>query len=323
MRELIQEFAEIIETSESILIISHNKPDGDTLGANLALKKALERQNKNVVSACFDTVPEFAKFLPGSEQIVQDFVLEDFDCVVVVDTATKKLVGFFEKFPELNRTRKPIICIDHHYSGEPFGTINLIDDKATSTTSLLIEIFQELSWAIDSDMATCLLNGIYTDTGSFMHSNTNKKVLQQAGLLSKIGADYNKIQQNNFKKTSLKKLKLMGEILSSIEIDENGVVQSGVRKLTLEKYNADSDDLTGVADLICSIPNTEYSVLFTETEDGLVKASLRTRREDVNVAKVAESYGGGGHTKAAGFRVHGQLKKKTIWGFDQLPKNSN
>ena len=323
MRELIQKFSEIVGQNERFLIISHNKPDGDTLGANLALRKSLIKMGKMVESACFDDLPDYGKFLPGSESFVKEFILEDFDVVIVVDTATKKLVGFFDKFPELNRTRKPIVCIDHHASGNPFGTLNIIDDQATSTTSLLIDIFQELSWPIDSDMATCLLNGIYTDTGSFMHSNTTKKVLQQSGLLTKIGADYKLIQKNNFQKTNLKKLKLMGEILSNIELDEEGVVQSGVRKITMDKYNATSDDLTGVADMICSIPNTQYSVLFTETEEGLVKASLRTRKEDVNVAKLAENYGGGGHTKAAGFRVQGSLNKKTIWGFDQLPKKTD
>jgi len=323
MRELIQKFSEIVGQNEKFLIISHNKPDGDTLGANLALRKSLIKMGKTVESACFDDLPDYGKFLPGSESFVKEFILEDFDVVIVVDTATKKLVGFFDKFPELNRTRKPIVCIDHHASGNPFGTLNIIDDQATSTTSLLIDIFQELSWPIDSDMATCLLNGIYTDTGSFMHSNTTKKVLQQSGLLTKIGADYKLIQKNNFQKTNLKKLKLMGEILSNIELDEEGVVQSGVRKITMDKYNATSDDLTGVADMICSIPNTQYSVLFTETEEGLVKASLRTRKEDVNVAKLAENYGGGGHTKAAGFRVQGSLNKKTIWGFDQLPKKTD
>lgn len=323
MRELILEFSNIVDQNHSFVIISHNKPDGDTLGANLALSMALKKQGKHVISACYDDLPDYGKFLPGSETFVKDFILEDFDAVIVVDTATKKLVGFFDKFPELNRTRKPIICIDHHASGNPFGTLNIIDDKATSTTSLLIDIFQELSWPIDSDMATCLLNGIYTDTGSFMHSNTTKKVLQQSAILSKIGANYKLIQKNNFQKTNLKKLKLMGEILSNIEVDEKGVVQSGVRKLTLDKYKATSDDLTGVADMICSIPNTEYSILFTETDEGLVKASLRTRRSDVNVAKVAENYGGGGHTKAAGFRVQGSLNKKTIWGFDQLPKQTD
>ena len=316
MRDLIHEFGQIVESVDRVLIISHNKPDGDTLGANLALRQALIRKGKRVTSACSDPVPEVSKFLPFSDLVTQEFVLEDFDCVVVVDTATKKLVKFFEIYPELNRTRKPIITIDHHYSGSPFGTLNIVDPNATSTTSLLLDIFSELSWPIDSHIATCLLNGIYTDTGSFMHSNTSKKVLRQAAMLTKIGADFNTIQQNNFKRTNVRKLKLMGEVLNQLEVDEAGVVQSGVKNTTFENYNADSDDLSGVADMICSIPNTEYSILFTESQQGVVKASLRTRKEDVNVAKVAENYGGGGHTKAAGFRVQGSLNKKIIWGFE-------
>ncbi len=323
MRDLIHEFGQIVESVDKVLIISHNKPDGDTLGANLALRQALIRKGKRVTSACSDPIPEVSKFLPFSDLVTQEFVLEDFDCVVVVDTATKKLVKFFEIYPELNRTRKPIITIDHHYSGSPFGTLNIIDPDATSTTSLLLDIFSELSWPIDSHIATCLLNGIYTDTGSFMHSNTSKKVLRQAAMLTKIGADFNTIQQNNFKRTNVRKLKLMGEVLNQLEVDEAGVVQSGVKNTTFEKYNADSDDLSGVADMICSIPNTEYSILFTESQQGVVKASLRTRKEDVNVAKVAENYGGGGHTKAAGFRVQGSLNKKIIWGFEQLPKQQD
>lgn len=323
MRDLIHKFGNIVESVDRILIISHNKPDGDTLGANLALRQALIRKGKRVTSACSDPVPSISKFLPFSDLFTQEFVLEDFDCVVVVDTATKKLVNFFETYPELNRTRKPIITIDHHYSGSPFGTLNIIDHNATSTTSLLLDIFSELSWPIDSHIATCLLNGIYTDTGSFMHSNTTKKVLRQAAMLAKIGADFTTIQKNNFKRTNIRKLKLMGEVLSQLEVDEQGVVQSGVKKTTFEKYNADSDDLSVVADMICSIPNTEYSILFTESQQGVVKASLRTRKDEVNVAKLAENYGGGGHTKAAGFRVQGSLSKKIIWGFEQLPKQQD
>ena len=321
MQELIQEFQEIIKTNQKFVVISHNKPDGDTLGSNLALSKVLRRLGKTVTSACHDKVSDTMLFLPNIESIVQDFVLEEFDCVIVVDTAAKHLVSFFEKYPELERTKKPIVTIDHHASNKPFGTLNIIDPKATSTTSLLMQILETLNYEIDSEMATCLLNGIYTDTGSFMHTNTNTLVLKQAAKLTKLGADRHAIQKNNFKKTNYKKLKLMGEVLSNINVTQEGVVQSGVSQFTFKKYNATTDDLSGVADMICSIPNTDYTILFTEEQSGKIKASLRTRKDEVNVAKVAENFGGGGHTKAAGFRVAGRLEKKTSWDFNQLPKN--
>jgi len=310
----IQEFKDIIDSNNNFLIISHNKPDGDTLGANFALRIALLNLNKKVTSACFDAIPEKLTFLPESKNLTQDFLLEDFDAIIIVDTGAKHLVSHFEKYPELNRTKKPIIIIDHHYSVEDFGTVKIIDSSATSTTSLLLEIFEHLNWNITPNMATCMLNGIYTDTGSFMHSNTNIKVLKQAAKLGRLGADFRPIQINNFKRVPVKKLQLIGEVLSNIEYDHSSkVLKSGVTYDLLQKYDANSNDLDGVSDLICSYPEAKYSVLYTEDNEGRVKASLRTRKEGVNVAQIAENFGGGGHTKAAGFRQHGRLQKRVIW----------
>ena len=160
LQDQISQFKNIVEENQSFVIISHNKPDGDTLGANFALRLSLLNQGKKVTSACFDKMPEKLTFLPESQNLTQDFLLEDFDAIIIVDTGAKHLVSHFEKYPELNRTKKPIIIIDHHYSVEDFGTIKIIDSKATSTTSLLLEMFESLNWDITPDMATCLLNAL-------------------------------------------------------------------------------------------------------------------------------------------------------------------
>jgi len=314
LKNQIDQFYNIVQTQKRFLIISHNNPDGDTLGSNLALKMALLNQGKEVTSTCFDEVPKKLHFLPESKQVVKEFLLEDFDALIIVDTGAKHLVSHFELYPELNRTKKPIIIIDHHYSTEDFGSIRIVNSNATSTTSLMYEIFKHFKWQISPEMATCLLNGIYTDTGSFMHSNTNIRVLKQAAELGRLGADFEPIQVNNYKRIPTNKLKLMGEILSNIEFDpRTKVLKSGVPYETLEKYNAGPNDLDGISDLICSYPEAQYSVLYTEDANGKVKASLRTRKENVNVAEIAEEFGGGGHTKAAGFRKHGRLQKRVIW----------
>jgi phosphoesterase RecJ-like protein len=162
-------------------------------------------------------------------------------------------------------------------------------------------------------MATCLLNGIYTDTGSFQHSNTKPYTLKIASNLTKIGADFKKISQFNFKKVSSNKLKLMGEVLNTTQVDDEGRVISGVTKETFSKYQATSEDLTGVVDFLNSIPNTKYTILYTEDQSGNVKASLRTQSPEINVAKIAENFGGGGHPKAAGYKTPGHLEKETVW----------
>lgn len=311
MDQAILHFSNIISTKQSFVIISHNKPDGDTLGANLALKKALIKMGKSVVSACADQVPKSGRFLYGSEEIKQEFLLEDFDCVIVVDTGAKHLVRFFETYPELNRTKKPIICIDHHYSSSPFGTINIISPEETSTTTLLYKIFIKLNWNIDKDIATCLLNGLYTDTGSFKHANTKKENFEIANKLLKKGANLKEIIKNNFHSQPSNKLKLLGEALSNLSLNEDNVATIGVPKSLLEKFNADIDDLSGLSDLIAGIKEAKYSCLLTE-ENGKIKASLRTNKE-INVAEIAAKHGGGGHIKAAGYKIPGKLQKSITW----------
>jgi phosphoesterase RecJ-like protein len=313
MQENFNLLIEQIKLSQNVLIISHNRPDGDTTGSNLALRQYLLKLGKNVTSACADEIPDNLLFLPDADKFSREFLLEDFDTVIIVDAGAKHLVRFFEIYPELNRTRKPIICIDHHYSNDNFGNINIIDPEETSTTSLLYKFFTTSNIDISPEIATCLLNGIYTDTGSFQHSNTKTETLKIASILVKKGADLKSIAKFNFKNVSTNKLKLMGEVLSTTQVDNKGRVVSGVTKETFQKYNATSEDLSGVVDFLNSIPNTKYTLLYTEDTTGNVKASLRTQTPEINVAKIAESFGGGGHPKAAGFKIKGQLAKETLW----------
>jgi phosphoesterase RecJ-like protein len=311
--QLFSELKQKLNNSQNVVIISHNRPDGDTVGSNLALRLLLENMGKNVTSACSDPVPENFKFLPKVQEFTQEFLLEDFDTVIIVDAGAKHLVRFFETYPELTRTRKPIISIDHHYSNDNFGTLNIIDPKETSTTSLLYRIFQDQGFEITPDIATCLLNGLYTDTGSFMHSNTTPETMKIASQLIKKGANFKNISKYNFKTKKTKNLKLIGEVLDNLSVNKNNVAVGAVNQETFEKFEATSEDLSGVADMISSIPSTDYSVLLTESKDGKIKASLRTRKDDVNVAKIAEQYGGGGHAKAAGYKKAGKLVKKVVW----------
>jgi phosphoesterase RecJ-like protein len=310
---LFPQLKEQLIQSKNVVVISHNRPDGDTTGANLAVRLYLESIGKNVTSACSDPIPNNFHFLPKVETFTQEFLLEDFDTVIIVDAGAKHLVRFFETYPELTRTRKPIISIDHHYSNDKFGTLNIIDPQETSTTSLLYKFFQDQDLPITPDIATCLLNGIYTDTGSFMHSNTTPETMKIASHLIKLGANFKDISKFNFKTKQTKELKLMGEVLDNLTVNEKNVVVGAVDQETFQRYNASSEDLGGVADMISSIPSTDYSMLLTESKDGKIKASLRTRKEDINVAKIAEQYGGGGHAKAAGFKKEGKLVKKVTW----------
>ena len=198
MQNLFIELNKIIENNQKFVVISHNKPDGDTLGANLAISLYLKSIGKEVLSACADKPSSNFKFLPEIQNLKQTFLLEEHDAIIIVDTGAKHLVKFFETYPELNRTKKPLVCIDHHQSNSAFGTLQIIDPNETSTTSLLLKIFDFLQWEITPNIATNLLNGIYTDTGSFKHGNTKAENFKSASKLLKLGANLQQIAKYNF-----------------------------------------------------------------------------------------------------------------------------
>ncbi len=299
--------------ADKICVISHRKPDGDAVGANLALKMALENLGKKVVSACVDPVPDNSSFLKGGEDFVRDFNYEDFDIIVSVDCGALGLVKFHEKKPEILSGEKPFINIDHHQSNEKFGTINIVDEKACATAMVLYRFFRYCGWKIDVDMATALLHGIYFDTGSLMHSNTDADVYRVSGELVSLGGDYRRVAKELFHTTPVNRLRLWGKILEKMYVNEDGVTVSAVDRNDYLSTGTGPDDTGGAIDLLNGVPDTKYSVLLSEGEDGLIKGSLRTQRDDVNLSEIAAQWGGGGHPKASGFGIQGKLKPKMSW----------
>jgi len=302
-----------MENAQNICIISHRRPDGDAVGSNLALKKALQTLGKSVTSACVDPVPYNSEFLKQADEYVQDFNYEDFDLIISVDCGALKLVKFHEEKPEIISGEKPFINFDHHESNEHFGTINPVDKHACATCFIMYNFFEFCGWKITIDMATDLLHGIYFDTGGMMHSNATADVFKMVGRLTSKGANLKKISKELFHTTEVNKLRLWGRILERAYVNEDNVTVSAVNQADYSACDATPDDTGGVIDFLNSVPTSEYCVLLSEGKNGLVKGSLRTNKENVNLSKIASKWGGGGHPKASGFGVVGQLKAKTIW----------
>ena len=300
--------------AEKICVISHRSPDGDAVGSNLALRLVLEKLGKIVVSACVDPVPADSLFLKKADTFVQNFKYEDFDVIVSVDCGALKLVVFHELIPEILEGPKPFINIDHHVSNNDFGTINPVDQDACSTAIILYKFFEYCDWKIDRDIASCLLHGIYFDTGGMMHSNTSSEVFRVAGQLMGKGANLKKISKELFHTTSVNKLRLWGRILERAYVNEEGVTVSAVNENDYKVCDASSKDTGGAIDYLNAVPGSKYCVLLSEdTEKGIVKGSLRTQRDDINLSDVASQWGGGGHPKASGFGMTGELKPVMSW----------
>jgi len=242
----------------------------------------------------------------------QDIVIGDggkqYDLIVAVDTADLSLFGsMYSEHVDLF-SEVPILNVDHHISNTRYGQVHLIDPTAASATEVLYSWFTKIpEWRerLTPDIATLLLTGLITDTRSFQNPNTTPRSLEIAAELLDAGARQQEIIQHIYKTKPLSTLKIWGRALNRIQIDPTaGIVWSFVSKEDLAEMEATSKETHGILDeLISTIPDADLHVLFTELEEGGLKASMRSSSAIDVSSLAAQTYGGGGHPRAAGFRV--------------------
>ncbi|MCK5461022.1 bifunctional oligoribonuclease/PAP phosphatase NrnA [Candidatus Gracilibacteria bacterium] len=312
--ENLEKLKRYLKTKPKMIILAHSSPDGDTLGGALGIYFSLKNTGQEVQVACIDKIPKKYQFLPGVEKIQTDFDENDFDTVIFVDCGNKKMTKFHETKPKIHSNKMVKINIDHHPSNDFFGEINFVSTLSCSSTEIIFELLKALELNITPQIATLLLLGIYTDTGNFMHQNTTPKSYLAASQLIKLGGNVSQIARNVFRNYELKTFKLWAKVLQNLHVTSDGAAIVGIEKKDYQSIGASRSDLEGVIDYINSMPEAKYSVLLSEDETGNVKASLRTRNEDVDVKALAEKFGGGGHIKASGFTIKGgRLEKEVKW----------
>ncbi len=311
-----QEAKPLFLQAQRIVIISHRNPDADAIGANLALREALENLGKTVTSACVDSVPEDSAFLPNAYSF-QSTLSTDHELVVSVDCGSHEQLGFHLEHPMLlDRSQTTLVNIDHHPSNDFFGAVNIVLPETPSTCFILYHLFNSYGWEITPSMATALLHGLYYDTGCFMHPNTDAATLRVAARLKALGADQERIVKQQFHNSSISKLRLWGRALSRADLNKKSAVITAITEKDFQEEHGSLDDLSGVINYLNQVPEAKFCVLLAEDQKGNIKGSLRTQRDDVNLSAVAGLFGGGGHTKAAGFTLPGRLKEKRVWKID-------
>lgn len=233
-----------------------------------------------------------------------------FSLIITVDAADVLQLGKVYSENTEMFTDTTVINIDHHVSNTNYGTVNLIDPKAASTTEVIFSLIQTLEKELntklmDENIATLLLTGIITDTGSFQNPNTTPKSFEVAADLIEYGARQQEIIRRLFKTKNLSTLKLWGKVLSKIKNDPiHRLVWSTVSLQDLEESGANSDELGGILDdLLSSAPGAEVVLLLKEREDAIVSGSLRTTSNAIDAIEIAEMFSGGGHRQAAGFKI--------------------
>lgn len=311
----------LIRGAGRVLISSHENPDGDAIGSMLALGLGIEQLGKEVVYYNKDGVPELLRFLPRSERIGKSIneIEGTFDLVFALDcTGTNRAGEDFEGFIKSGRCGK-VVIMDHHQTNNSSADFHLLDPRSSSTGMIVYSVLKRLPVKIDRDIAENVYTTIIGDTGSFRYSNTNPDTFRVAAELVEHGADPAGISEALFESEPLRKLKLIGLVLPTLEVSEDKKIASVyVDKSMFSQAEACREDTEGIVNIPRSIKGVEVAMLFREEggRDGsLWKVSFRSKGE-VDVARIAEGFGGGGHKKAAGCTLSGNLDevKKRIFG---------
>jgi bifunctional oligoribonuclease and PAP phosphatase NrnA len=304
----IREIIAAIRNNHRFLIATHVRPDGDAAGALLGLQFILRRLGKHADACCQDPLPWGYDFLPGAEGIKnRPAAHAAYDVAILVDCGDFLRVG--DELAELIGPTPFLINIDHHVINAPFGHIYWINPAASSTCEMLFDLCLHLSLAPDPDIATQLYTGILTDTGSFRYSNTNGRVLEIASVLVEAGADPAHIAHQVYDSAPVERIRLLSRVLSTAEFYAEGRLASA--ELTLDMI-ADVPgfymDSEGFINHLRSVRSVQLALLFREGHEGLIHVSMRSK-EGVDVAKLAQRYGGGGHKQAAACRLPGKLEE--------------
>lgn len=314
MRNELNEIAEEIRGTQRVLITSHENPDSDALGSMLALGLGLNKLGIEVTLYNKDGVPEVLGFLPRSELIVSaiDDIEGTFDLCFVLDCPTTDRAG--KEFVEYlsKGTCSKVIIIDHHQTTSTAENLSLLDTEASSTGVLIYSILKNVGVEIDSSIAENLYTTIVGDTGSFRYSNTNSETFSISAELVQAGAEPEKISQALYESEPIKKLKLLGLVLPTLQVAANNRIASLYAERTMfEITGTNREDTEGMVNIPRSIKGVEVALLFRQEANNLGplwKVSLRSKG-GVDVSRIAENFGGGGHKKAAGCNISGELSE--------------
>lgn len=288
----------------SFVMVSHVKPDGDTLGAGLALGLALKQLGKRVHYFQQDPVPRNLRFLPDTQYVSRQLPgdLPPDTLYVFCDMSDWRRAGEF--LPAV--ARENMLDIDHHLGNSHFGKLNYVLEKECSTGTAVMHLLRALGITIDRDVATCILTTIMTDTGGFMHSNASPEALELSAEMIRAGADKEAITEEIFLKKRVAATKLLGRIIEAMKFDDGGrYCYSHVDDAMLNETGADGEDTEDTVNVLRGQEGVEVAALF-KAIDGEIRVSLRSNGR-VNVQAAAASLGGGGHFRASGLTYNGSL----------------
>lgn len=300
----LEKAADFFAERDNFLILTHQNPDGDTLGSGFGLAMVLDRLGKRSVVICGDKIPE--KYSYFTSLAPQNGDPENNPVIVAVDVADPKLLGNLEN----EYAQKVELCIDHHFSNKGYAKATYLDGDAAANCECIFDLAAKLSVKIDKDIALALYTGISTDTGCFRFSNTTAKTLRIGADLMELGIDTAEINRIMFETRSRSRVELEGMALDAMEFhfDDKCAVITVTRDM-LEKTGCKDEDLEGITAISRSIEGVIVGVTLRERENGGFKISVRTY-PPVDASEICKRLGGGGHIRAAGCQLGAEFNAR-------------
>jgi len=312
---MVKEVLQHIRQRTRFVLTSHARPDGDAIGSALACAQILRLLGKHAEVVMHDPVPRIYEVLPFAEHVIQaDQVNGNYEAAILLECDSiqrTRLEGLENQF---------LISIDHHTSGRPFANVNWIDPRATATAEMVYRLAREADVKISPEIATCLYTALMTDTGSFMFKGTNEQTFALARELVLAGADPAQCARNIYFAHSTAKMRLLGAALCNLH-REGPLAWIWVTREQMESSQAKEEDCEGIVNYALSIQDVEVAAFFREMPDGRYRVSLRSKGK-LNVADIAQRFGGGGHECASGCSIDGPLSIAVAKMLEQIRPQS-
>ena len=298
-------FLDFVHQHSRFLLMTHVRPDADALGSELALAEALESVGKQVRVVIASSLPPRYDFMDPQKRVEQfespGERFRDVDAIIILDTGTWNQLGEFAPFMKSLQVGKMVI--DHHRTQDDLGAVQLVDITAEATGRLVYEAFQTLKVPLTKTSASNIFAALATDTGWFRHPSTSPRTLQLAEELVRAGANPTELYDAIYEQSSLGRLKLIGRCLDRMQVAMNGkVAYIEVFQKDFPETGATPADTEDLINFPRTVEGVEVGLLFIEQLGGATKVSFRSRSK-IDVDKIAEHFGGGGHRLASGATI--------------------
>lgn len=318
-----QNAVDLIKNSKNILITTHTRPDGDACGSMAAIYDALTALGKNSETLLLSDIPDWYAFLfdapckiLGKDISLDQLKENNFCLVILLDVNSNSQLPKLDEY--LQEKKSKVLVIDHHVTSDGLGDIELVDTSAAATGIIIFDLFKLAGWQINKKIARSLFVAIATDTGWFHFANTDSRTYRTCAELIDAGVNPNKLYHDLYQNFSPHRFNLMTRMLSTLELHLDGrYATQHLSQADFKQTGASYKDTENLIDECQRISSVQAAALFVELPDGRIKCSLRSTSR-IDVRKIAQQFGGGGHTMASGTHLPGPLENAKQLIFEQI-----